>query len=129
MTVTFHASARLLVFAAQQNAPTFGAIPSADELKKKRDGQEEEAEKRAEIMTKILGHDARATLNQLEGSQPEKVRSPHNRDILPCPPMTRLAPATGRETEGDDISPLVARAVERRPRERCVLEATDRRHG
>ncbi len=59
---------------SQQCAPTFGAIPSAADLKKKQEDQEEADEKRAEIMAKIVQPDALATLNRLDLDQPEKAR-------------------------------------------------------
>ena len=57
----------------QKCAPTFGAVPSAKDLKKKEEEQVEAEEKRDEILAKFMQKDAIDRVNKLEMSEPAKV--------------------------------------------------------
>jgi len=57
----------------QKCAPTFGAVPSAKDLKKKEEEQVEAEEKRDEILAKFMQKDAIDRVNKLEMSEPAKA--------------------------------------------------------
>ena len=58
---------------AQKQAPTFGAIPSAADLKKKKEGEEAEKVWREEFVNSLLQPEALERLNQLEQNNSAKV--------------------------------------------------------
>ena len=58
---------------AQKQAPTYGAIPSAADLKKKKEGEEAEKVWREEFVNSLLQPEALERLNQLEQNNSAKV--------------------------------------------------------
>ena len=58
---------------AQKQAPTYGAIPTAADVKKQREGEEEEKVWREEFVYSLLQPDALKRLNQTEQDNATKV--------------------------------------------------------
>ena len=88
-----------LDLALQKQAPTYGAIPSAADLKKQKDSKEDEAAWKEDVAYKLLQPDALLRLNKLEQANPAKVSTCLRSPDTPClPARVILAP-----TQADEI--------------------------
>ena len=70
---------------AQKQAPTYGAIPTAADVKKQREGEEEEKIWREEFVYSLLQPDALKRLNQTEQDNSAKVLSLPWHVVQPAP--------------------------------------------
>ena len=64
---------RLCARASQKQAPTFGAVPSADDLRKKAAAAEEWAERKEDVLARKLQPGALTRLNKFEMDNPTKA--------------------------------------------------------
>ena len=71
-----------LDLALQKQAPTYGAIPSAADLKKQKDDKEDEAAWKEDVAYKLLH--ALLRLNKLEQANPAKVSTCLRSPDTPC---------------------------------------------
>ena len=92
-----HALTHHLCRLAQKQAPTYGAIPTAADVKKQREGEEEEKVWREEFVYSLLQPDALKRLNQTEQDNAAKVLSlPRHVSIATVQPRCWLLRATPR---------------------------------
>jgi hypothetical protein len=84
--------AHLLPHRSQKRAPTFGAVPSAADLRKDQEQQAQVEEKKEEIIAKKLQPAALERLNKLEMLDPTKARNFLARLLLRCPYPSMVVP-------------------------------------